>query len=457
MLTRPTIIALVVVFLVSIPAVTKRLYASDEVQYFAWLHSVAFDRDASFENEYQHFHDQGMSRVSGYHETFLVRRNDAGNRLNFTTVGSAVLWAPFYAAGHVYALATGAPADGYSRPYVAAVAIGSAAYGFAAMVLSALIARRLVGHGTAAALIVAFGTPIVFYSYVAPLFGHATSAFAVSLFIWTWLVARERWTIGGAIALGLTAGLMAMVREQDGLLTVGPGLDFLITQARRVRARTITPSNMLASASVGIAGFALAYAPQFFAYRALNGGFTPDETVVRKLFWTSPHALGVLFSPDHGLFAWTPLALVATLGLILLAVGRVRATHDDAPAIAWLILLMFAAQIYTSGIVESWTVSGAFGQRRFVAVTPILTIGIAAFLTASLSGAVVRRVSLAVMILGIWWNVGLMMQFGLNRMDRSKLTLGENARQTFLVLPLETPGIAWRYFTDRSSFYQRPQ
>ena len=42
-------------------------------------------------------------------------------------------------------------------------------------------------------------------------------------------------------------------------------------------------------------------------------------------------------------------------------------------------------------------------------------------------------------------------------MDRKRLTLTENARQTYLVLPLEAPGIAWRYFTDRSSFYRPPQ
>ncbi len=35
MLTRRTIIALAVIFLATLPAVTKRLYASDEVQYFA--------------------------------------------------------------------------------------------------------------------------------------------------------------------------------------------------------------------------------------------------------------------------------------------------------------------------------------------------------------------------------------------------------------------------------------
>jgi hypothetical protein len=457
MLTRRTIIVLIVVFLASLPAVTKRLYASDEIQYFAWLRSVAFDRNADFENEYQYFWDAGVSRTPDYHETFLERRNSAGRRINYATIGSAVLWAPFYAAGHLAALATGAPADGYSRPYVVAVAIGSAAYGFAAMVLSALIARKLVGHGTTAAVIVAFGTPIVFYSYVAPIFGHATSAFAVALFLWTWLVVRDRWSLGGALALGLTGGVMAMVREQDVLLALGPCLDFLITLTRRLREGGVTATRVVTAALIGVTGFALAYAPQFFAYRALNGGFAPDDTVARKLIWTSPHALSVLFSRDHGLFAWTPLAVLAMAGLVWLAVVRARAAHQDASRIAWLLLLMFAAQVYTSGSVDSWTVSGAFGQRRFVAVTPILTVGIAAVLAASAAGQLVRRLALALVVLGIWWNIGLMMQFGLNRMDRKRLTLAENARQTYLVLPLEAPGIAWRYFTDRSSFFRPPQ
>ena len=39
-------------FLVTLPAVNVRLYASDEVQYFAFLRSLWFDRDLSFDNEY---------------------------------------------------------------------------------------------------------------------------------------------------------------------------------------------------------------------------------------------------------------------------------------------------------------------------------------------------------------------------------------------------------------------
>ena len=103
--------------------------------------------------------------------------------LNFTPIGSAILWAPFYGGGHVVAIATGAPRDGYSKPYVAAVAYGSAYYGFVAALISGAIAVRVVGRGAGATLAVWFGTPLVFYMYIAPGFGHATSAFAVALFI----------------------------------------------------------------------------------------------------------------------------------------------------------------------------------------------------------------------------------------------------------------------------------
>jgi len=59
--------------------------------------------------------------------------------------------------------------------------------------------------------------------------------------------------------------------------------------------------------------------------------------------------------------------------------------------------------------------------------------------------------------LSVWWNVGLMAQFGLHMMDRSRLTLRDNAWNTFVVLPRDLPGIAIRYVTDRSSFYNQPR
>jgi hypothetical protein len=56
----------------------------------------------------------------------------------------------------------------------------------------------------------------------------------------------------------------------------------------------------------------------------------------------------------------------------------------------------------------------------------------------------------------VWWNIGLMAQFGLHLMDRQRLTPAANAWTTFVELPRQAPAIVWRYLTDRESFYGLP-
>jgi hypothetical protein len=461
--------ALALVFLISLPLVTTRINASDEIQFFSWLHSWTFDGDADFDNEYRYFYDAGPGRNPGFVATFLDATNEAGRRPNFAPIGSAVLWLPFYAAGHIVAVVSGAPTDGFSYPYVAAVAYGSALYGFLALLLSASIVRHLLGRsGLPAAVVVWLGTPLIFYMYVAPGFAHACSAFAVALFIRVWLLVRDRWSLPGVVALGLCAALLAMVREQDAFFALGPAIDFARWSWRHLRAGGPGParvSRIATQALAGVVAFVLAYTPQLVAYQALNGAWRPDDKVARKMTWTSPHFFEVLLSPEHGLFLWTPLALVAIGGLIWLAIsgrpttsgepGRTR--HLDGAWIASLMLLMVALQVYVSGSVESWTVAGAFGQRRFVALTPLLAVGLAAL--APPPGALwPRRTAVSALAVAlIWWNIGLMAQFGLHLMDRQRLSIAHNARVSFVDLPRMAPAIAVRYLTDRESFYGLPR
>jgi len=448
-LTRRDLLGLSLAFLLTLPAVTTRLYASDEVEYFAWLRSVAFDRDVDFENEYQHFYDSGVAHSALFHETFLERTNEAGRRKNYTTVGSAILWAPFYGVGHLAALATGAPADGYSPPYVKAVAYGSACYGFAAVLLSAAIARRLIGHGLSSTIAIWLGTPLLFYMYVAPVFSHACSAFGVALFLWVWLRVRDGWSIGGAVLLGLCGALMAMVREQDLFFVIGPALDF----ARTAWLRREWP---IAPAAAATAAFAIGYLPQLAGSLALLGHAGPARDVQSKMTWSAPHAVGVLFSTGNGFFFWTPLALLAAAGLALLAYHRAYAS--DTAWVGRLALLMFLIQVYITGSVESWTSAGGFGQRRFVALTPLLVLGLAGLADAWRRSTRARAWPILIAtVLCVWWNLGLIVQFGANRMSRDHLTLKDNAITTFVRLPIEGPGLVWRYLTNRASFYGQPR
>jgi hypothetical protein len=121
-------------------------------------------------------------------------------------------------------------------------------------------------------------------------------------------------------------------------------------------------------------------------------------------------------------------------------------------------LLMVALQIYVTGVVESWTLEGAFGQRRFVSLTPALIVGLAAmFDLARRSSLTLRRGLAAVVVLCIWWNLGLTVAFGTHQMDRKRLDLKENAWTTFVYLPTHAPALAWRYLTNRTSFYGLPR
>jgi hypothetical protein len=456
-LTRRELAGLVALFVVTLPAVTPRIYSSDEVQYFSYLRSLWFDRDVSFDNEYRYFYERGVARTPGFEDTFLLPTTATGRRVNFGTMGAAILWAPFYAVADVWSRAAGTndpgvQADGFSQPYIAAVAYGSAVYGFLAVLLSIGAARRVTGHGVAPGLAIWVGTPLLFYMYVAPGYSHACSAFAVALFVAIWLHVRRTWTVGGVSALAASAALMTIVREQDAFLALGPALDYMLPGKRDLDdPGFIGHLRRLSAAAITYGSCVL---PQLMAYNALNGRFGPSPLVSRKMTWTAPHALQVLLSPEHGFFFWTPVALIAIVGVTLLAARGVP-YHADARRIGACALLMIATQVYVSGSVGSWTVAGAYGQRRFVALTALLTLGMAAIWSLSQRRAGWMRAAVAGSVaVGIWWNLALMALFGTGQMDRQRLELGRNAYDVFVTLPRTAPRLAYRYFTDRSSFYK---
>jgi hypothetical protein len=470
-------------FVLSLPCVTLRIYASDEVQYYAFLRSIWFDRDLSFENEYQYFYDRGVGRSVGFYETHLQRQTPTGLRINFGTVGCAILWAPFYAIGDLVAhisswLGGNTTVDGYSKPYIAAVCYASAFYGFLALLFSIRIVRYFGLNPLPAAVTIWFGTPLLFYMYVAPVMAHACSAFVVALMLYVWLRARGTWTVASMAGLGAVIALMAMVREQDAFLAIGPALDFAVWAGAFIFQYGRRGIGAIATRT-GVAGatFVLTYLPQAITYVRLNGHLGPSQLVTRKFSWTSPHALSVLFSPDHGFFIWTPMAFLAVVGLVYLLI-HARGSSSTQPAIARspgsmstairfsqaiggragavaLLLLTALLQVYSAGGVESWTTAGAFGQRRFVALTAILVLGIAA-LNRRVSGTRMRIAVTTAMVLAVYWNLALMAEFGTGLMDRQRLELRRNAYDAFVTIPRMAPELAYRYLFHRASFYRTP-
>ena len=154
--------------------------------------------------------------------------------------------------------------------------------------------------------------------------------------------------------------------------------------------------------------------------------------------------------------AWTPLVVAGLLGIGVLCLKSFPGTSfKELRRVGLCLFVMFAAQVYISGSVDSWTVAGAFGQRRFVGVTVILVIGLATLIKVTAEHWS-RVMTFALVMVCIWWNLGLMVQFGAGLMDRQRLELTHNAYTTFVVVPKVIPVMAYRYFFDRTSFNQDP-
>ena len=440
---------LVAALLLTLPLVTPQIRGADEIEYFAYLHSAVFDRDLDFENEYTHFYAQDPVGLAGFKATFLDLREPTGRPINFAPMGTALLWAPAYLLAHTWVViarglgASSVAADGFSRPYVMAACYASWLYGMLGLLL---VHRALVRFGgfaepaaawaTAALL---WGTPLLYYVTLGPGFSHAVSLFVIALLLWLTLRYRgHELTLGRAALLGATGGVAALVREQDGLFLAVPALVVAIDGLRERRL----PATVARLGVMGVAA-GIVFLPQFFAYQAINGRFGPSRFVTRKMSFAGPHVLSVLFDPAHGLFVWAPLLLLAAGGLVFAAV-RARRGEPVALALALGLLL----QVWINGSVESWTQAGAFGSRRFVGATPLLAWGLAALLATVLPRVDRRAVAVGLFVFA-WWNVSLMVQFGLKLMDRQGLEWPRVAISQFTEVPRHLGRSAWLFFTDR--------
>ena len=392
-----TEIALAVLLLASVPLVTPRIAESDAVQYFSYLPSLLLDGDLDFEDEYTVFYREDPEGRKGFKETFLDLSTATGLKLTFGPIGTALLWSPFYLATHLVV----ASEDGMSQPYRTAVSVASALYAAIGLLLCYRLARRYVTPFASFVAVVAlgWGTPVADSLYVAPGMSHAASLFAVAVFfsIWPWALAggAGRWAVWGA-----SAGLMALVREQD----------LFFAAAALVAAFGLT-DRLKRLVAFGAAAFVV-FLPQLAVYHVLYGRPWPAPQVQNKMIKYSPHFFEVLFSIEHGLFFWSPILL------LFFAAGLWMVKKDRAAGLV--LLAAFLAQVYISGAVDSWTQAGAFGSRRFVGATPIFAIWGASLFTA-LEPRMKKFGVAALASFFILWNVSLMIQFGLGMMDRQRL------------------------------------
>jgi hypothetical protein len=352
----PGVLALVAVLAVLLAALLAHdeRVVSDGVDHYVYLRSLRVGHDLDLADDYAAVSPLGRSSAA---DTPLGRMGDEH------PVGPAILWAPFYLAGDLLSVALdprGRTGDGpFQRN---AVAVAGLFWGWLGLVVLYRCASRVAGRGPAlmAATGVAFGTFLYWYLVQAPTMAHAPAFAAAAVVLALWL--RPGDPGRRALAIGAAIGVAALVRWSSALLAVLLLWD-AVALVRAGRFRTLARD-----AALWAAGFLVAFAPQLVVWKLLYGSFV---TIPQGGGFVAGHPAwaGVLFSPHHGLFAWSPLLYVGLLGLALWA----RA----APGRALCVVVFGLTLTRLNAGVADWAGGAAFGARRFDAALPFFGLGLA--------------------------------------------------------------------------------
>lgn len=338
--------------------------------------------------------------------TAIIRWPGTGRWVNAHPIGVAVMQAPAFLAAHALTRWSNLSPDGFSLYYQHAAGLSGLGWTVAGLFVLRALLRRHFTEGVTAATLAALllGTNLYHYATFDSAYSHAYSFFLFA----SLLLLTERWherpSPTRALLLGLTAGLIVLVRHPNALFLLVFALYGLDSPgaARATVARLRTHwRHLLAMAAVGAA----VVAPQLAIYYAATGKAVISSYGALGFNFASPHLAGVLIGVSKGFFFWSPLMLCAAVGLLRLR-GSSRGFLPGG-------LSFLAINTYLIASWWDWQFGASFGHRGFVDALPLFSLGLAAFFTwarhSTTRTRIVSVVALALVALSMvqtlqYWN-----------------------------------------------------
>jgi len=447
---------LLLLFLLTLPLVNPWV-RGDGVGYYAYIRSLLVEHKLDFANDWRAGNlSFTMGRVYADGTIDPLQYTRTGRLDNHFAVGASMLWAPFLAPVHV-AMVTlerfGAHVkpDGFSRPYIIAMALATALYGFLGLYLSFRFACHYTEERWAllATLGIWFASSLPVYMYFNPSWSHAHSVFIVAAFLSYWHRTRQGRTLTQWVILGLISGLMLDVYYVNVTVLPVPLLESLEGYWCGWRApkrdweslRCLFAANLLYSCAMLIAFLPTLITRQIIYGHPLNFGY---ENVPRWR-WASPYLGSVLFSSNHGLLLWTPIVILALAGLFLFL-------KRDRSLAAYFITVLLAF-CYVIGGNPNWDGISSFGNRFFISLTPLFVLGLAVSLSEFAKWLGRERKALviasSVTALLILWNLAFIFQWGTHMVPaRGPISWKQMVRNQFGV-PQQAATKFAAYFGDR--------
>lgn len=371
-----------------------RVINSDGKGYYAYLPAIFIYHDLQFkfveQYEYQYYPNNKS--------VFKEFRNSSNNRVvDKYFPGMAIVWLPFFLAGHFFAYLELFPMDGYSLPYQYAIAISALFF----LWLGARLLRKLLiqfgsNEKTASfiSIVVTLGTNLIFFTIVEASMTHVYSFALVTGFAYTSFKLfhdyKSRWFIRSLLLFIL----IFLIRPTNALVILL--VPFMAGSWDNLALAFNNITSQKKTLLFGLITSLLLLAIPFILWKAQTGHWIVYSYGSEKLNFLKPNFLSILFSYNRGWFIYTPIAFISMFGLIgVFKHNRFR--------FYWLLgfLLIF---VYAASCWWVWYYASKCGQRIFIDIYAIVAI-LLLFLYQSLKTKTLKRVLTTVLILLTGLNV----------------------------------------------------
>lgn len=420
------IIYLLLIFLITLLLFLRAWVVADGVSYYSYLPTLFYDHNLSFLNEFKFFSSLPKPWLD-FNQEFFVRNGDV---IHFFSVGPALLALPFYLIVWLtvqFISVFGFHINGNHLnflPYLLSFNLAAAFYGFLGLILSYKLASKFFSKMASfwAVLGLWLGASTINYMYFEGSSSHAFTLFAVALFIYYWWCTYGKRNTVQWLILGLLGGLMSLTRWQEALFLALPLIEWLCQLFKDKKVWSNIKNGLVFALAV-----VLAFSPQMIVWEILYGKLITIPHGMGFLELNSPHFYEVLFSSRHGLLSWTPVVILALIGLYFL--------YKKQKNLAIYLLIGFLLQLYINSAAQDWWGAFAFGQRRFVDCVIIFTLGLAAFYNwLELHGKILLIKILSAFF--VIWNLLFLIQYRAHLIDGfNYINWGEMIQNQYSLAP----------------------
>lgn len=282
------------------------------------------------------------------------------------TSGVAILQMPFFLSAHLLSGMFGFPSDGFSRIYYWAIMIAGCFYGLLGLIFCFLFLHRHFSkfHSLLTVSIFFLATNLYYYSIDASGMLHVYSFFLISLIAYMTSRVAEHPRLKNFVFLFIPLALAVLIRPTNILLVLFV-LFFSTNQSNIFQRRLIFVKEHFIPMMIAFILSVAIFIPQFIYWKQCFGSpiaYSYGNESFAYLF--SPKFLEVWFSPNNGLFIYSPVLILSIVGIIILILKK----NKNGVLIGGIFIL--ASYIFSSW--WNYWFGCSYGARSFVEYYPLL-------------------------------------------------------------------------------------